>query len=517
MHPQSWFADLNEKEKQVIVSYSDVEILFVASKDFYSSAENIFFRRLAVAMISQLAKTIDPDTLIPYLAMNYFDRFFSKRNSILEEVEGYFDNVKVRLIAIACFTIAAKMRIKDFSIEQFLITHYRIVNLRISHHMVMRTELLILRELLWEMLPVTPFIFLNFYYRFFKKYGGFKRRCINEIIVQAQGEHTFVDYYPTMIAMSALLAASRIAYGRLYREIVIPFTIDKVVPLALQDKVFVCVDEMVDLCNRLNIQIETPESRTPSTSELTESQQNFDTPEFGTPYTSELQESQQSIDTPELGTPSTSELKESQQNKGKAAMVYDSSKEEDDDEEDDTAFMRFLQDMGERTKTSRALKISENVEGENKKLEKGETSGGGYKAKIECIIRQPLEKGKAVAGEKMEGYISEIAELEELKSLMNFELKWSEIVPSTEPQSQTVNRSKSKGKFLRTAKKLSRRDCKTGNFAFLSKIVENWYILEKYIALLPKILELSVKKYRYFGPGLEYYHGHKLLINNLVL
>lgn len=132
--------------------------------------------------------------------------------------------------------------------------------------MVMRTELLVLRELEWEMLPVTPFIFLNFYYRFFKRYGGFKRRCINEIIVQAQGgkrkltyhmrlyfvnfdfsillgeyiiligffsfyfaEHTFVDYYPTVIAIAALLAASKIAYGSLYREIIIPFTLDRVV------------------------------------------------------------------------------------------------------------------------------------------------------------------------------------------------------------------------------------------------------------------------------------------------
>lgn len=237
---------------------------------------------------------------------------------------------------------------------------------------------------------------------------------------------------------------------------------------------------MVDLCNRLNIQIETPESRIPSISELTDIQQNFDTPVFGSPYTSELQESQQSIDThelgtpstselqesqqnidtPELGIPSTSELKESQQNKGKAAMVVDSS-EEDDDEEEDTQFMRFLQDMSNMTESSQALKISEKVEEENKKLEKGETSGC-YKAKIEDIIRQPLEKGKAVAGEKMEVYISEIAELEELKSLMNFELKWPEIVPPTEPQTQTVNRSKSKGRILRAAKKLTRSDCKTG-------------------------------------------------------
>ncbi|KAL5078663.1 hypothetical protein RYX36_007084 [Vicia faba] len=489
MDPKSGFADITDKEREVIMSYSDVEILFVASKYFFRNAENAFFRRHAVAIISMLAKRIDNDTLIPYLAMNYFDRFFSKNSSMLEDVEGFIDTVKVRLIAIACLTIAAKMRIKDFSIEHFLITYYRIVNVRISHHMVMRTELLILRELGWEIQSVTPFTFLNFYYRYFKKYGGFKRRCINEIIVQAQGEHTFVDYYPTVIAISAFLTASQIAYPDLYGEIIIPFTLTKVLPRLLQYKLVLCVDAMVDLCNKLNIQIETPESGISSTSELKESQQNKESgipsiselqesqqnKESGIPSTLELQESQQNKESgipsttelqeiqqnKESGIPSTSELKEIQQDRGKAKMVVDSNEEEDDDEEEGSPLMRQFLNMSEMTKKSQALKISERVEEENKKLDKGETSGGDDKARIEVIIPQPLEKG-----EKMEGYISETAELEELKSLMNFELKWPEEVPSTaeletQLQTQTVNRSK-KGRILRIAKKVAHGDCKVG-------------------------------------------------------
>ncbi|CAI8593050.1 unnamed protein product [Vicia faba] len=504
MDPKTGFADITDKEKQVIISYSDVEMFFVASKYFYQNTENAFFRKHAVAIISMLAKRIDNDTLIPYLAMNYFDRFFSKNSSMLEDVEGFIDIIKVRLIAIACLTIAAKMRIKDFSIEQFLITYYRIVNVRISHHMVMRTELLILRELDWEIQSVTPFTFLNFYYRYFKKYGGFKRRCINEIIVQAQGEHTFVDYYPTVIAISAFLTASQIAYPDQYGEIIVPFTLTKVLSMLLQYKVVLCVDAMVDLCNKLNIQIETPESGISSTSELKESQQNKKSgipstselqeiqqnkesgisstselqesqqnKESGIPSTSELQESQQNKESgipstselqesqqnKESGIPSTSELKEIQQDRGKTKMVVDSNEQEDDDEEVGSPIMwRFLNMKWK----SRALKISERVKEENKKLDKGETSGGDDKARIEVIIPQPLEKG-----EKMEGYISETAELEELKSLMNFELKWPEEVPSTaeletQLQTQTVNRSKSKGRILRTAKKLAHGDCKVG-------------------------------------------------------
>jgi len=59
--------------------------------------------------------------------------------------------------------------------------------MNITYPMVMRTEFLILEELEWRMKLVTPFCFLNYYYPYFKKFGGFKPHCIHEIIVQAQG------------------------------------------------------------------------------------------------------------------------------------------------------------------------------------------------------------------------------------------------------------------------------------------------------------------------------------------
>lgn len=48
-------------------------------------------------------------------------------------------------------------------------------------------ELSILSGLNWRMLPITPFYFLDHYYPTFSEIGGFKRRSINEIIVQSQG------------------------------------------------------------------------------------------------------------------------------------------------------------------------------------------------------------------------------------------------------------------------------------------------------------------------------------------
>ncbi|MCI34711.1 cyclin-D1-1, partial [Trifolium medium] len=53
--------------------------------------------------------------------------------------------------------------------------------------MLMRMELLILQVLSWKMKSVTALCFLNHYYPHFRQFRGFKRRSINEIIVQAQG------------------------------------------------------------------------------------------------------------------------------------------------------------------------------------------------------------------------------------------------------------------------------------------------------------------------------------------
>jgi len=39
----------------------------------------------------------------------------------------------------------------------------------------------------WQLNSITAFTFLDYYYPYFKPIGVFKHRCLNEIIVQAQG------------------------------------------------------------------------------------------------------------------------------------------------------------------------------------------------------------------------------------------------------------------------------------------------------------------------------------------
>ncbi|CAJ2661684.1 unnamed protein product [Trifolium pratense] len=203
------------KDFEVIKCYLDAEVEFMPKANFYNDDQNILIRRNAVSMIAKLTTKefmdwFDPDAYVPYIAMNYFDRFVS-----------------------------------HFGMKRVM------KNLGIKSVMVMKTELVILQALKWRMKPVTPDCFLNSYYPCFKDFGGFNRRSINEIIVQAQGEHTFVDFMPSQIALSALLAASKLAY---------PLHKEKIERIKSNDKVKDCAKKMIDLCRRMNIRIDTPGS-----------------------------------------------------------------------------------------------------------------------------------------------------------------------------------------------------------------------------------------------------------------
>ncbi|XP_019444000.1 PREDICTED: uncharacterized protein LOC109348184 isoform X2 [Lupinus angustifolius] len=73
-------------------------------------------------------------------------------------------------------------------------------------------ELQIENQLPWETYPLTPFYFLDYFYPPLEETGGFRRRGINEIIVQAQAEEDFMTYEPSHIAFSSLAAAADIIY-----------------------------------------------------------------------------------------------------------------------------------------------------------------------------------------------------------------------------------------------------------------------------------------------------------------
>ncbi|GMP22175.1 hypothetical protein CsSME_00000307 [Camellia sinensis var. sinensis] len=60
----------------------------------------------------------DYDAFVPYLTVNYLDRMLSRKSHLPALKRNLRKNTK--LFAICCFTLASKMRNRDFSIPNFL-------------------------------------------------------------------------------------------------------------------------------------------------------------------------------------------------------------------------------------------------------------------------------------------------------------------------------------------------------------------------------------------------------------
>jgi hypothetical protein len=178
----------------------------------------------------------------------------------------------------------------------------------------------------------------------------------------------------------------------------------------LQGQVKECVKKMVDLCNRLNIQIESTESGTRSTSSKVAAVPEEEIKEAGT--------------------------------------------SEEDEDEESTGLIKQVQDMGKRKARVQVLVHAEELPDDEVRVASGnevmvadtsdkkdveETSlakGKGKavdvdddKARVESIIQRSLAKKP-----RIERSISEIAEVVVPKKLMNFELKWPTDVPSLEEE-----------------------------------------------------------------------------------
>ncbi|KAK7244432.1 hypothetical protein RIF29_39254 [Crotalaria pallida] len=208
---------------EAVSYYFQVEHHFVPAKNFYSDPTNLRIRKLAV---SSIAKVLD-----------------------------------VSLTAICCLTIAAKKRTKSFSLTSFM--EGRFVDIKVE--ILMKIEHLILSAL-DDIKPVTPFCFLDHFYPQFKSIGGFKRHCINEIIVQAQGEDKFMEYKPSEIALASFLAATHIAYpSRIIASIPIPEGLTN------------CYRGLVDLCHNKGIKIVRAKLETPSPSSANETETETET------------------------------------------------------------------------------------------------------------------------------------------------------------------------------------------------------------------------------------------------
>ncbi|XP_022724114.1 putative cyclin-D6-1 [Durio zibethinus] len=167
------------------------------TRDFYVS-----LRQEAISLILQAQHSCNLDPFTPYLAVNYMDRFISRQ----EIPQG--NPWVLRLLVIACISLAAKMKEIHFSSSNF----QREEGFIFDAPAIQRMELLILDALNWRMRSITPFSFIRFFISLLELKDppltqALKERATN-IILQARNEINLLEFKPSIIAASALLLAS---------------------------------------------------------------------------------------------------------------------------------------------------------------------------------------------------------------------------------------------------------------------------------------------------------------------
>ncbi|CAD6217650.1 unnamed protein product [Miscanthus lutarioriparius] len=164
-------------------------------------------RRDAVAFISKVrfGGELAVHPRVAYLALNYVDRFLSKRQLACEQPPW------PRLLALSCLSLAAKMqRVATFSIDHI----QRDEDFMFDAATVRRMERWVLGALEWRARSVTPFAFLGFFLsacypppRHPPQVAAVKARAV-DLLLRAQPEVKMAEFSPSVVAASALLAAA---------------------------------------------------------------------------------------------------------------------------------------------------------------------------------------------------------------------------------------------------------------------------------------------------------------------
>ncbi|XWS54267.1 hypothetical protein CRYUN_Cryun10bG0076100 [Craigia yunnanensis] len=161
---------------------------------------DISVRRKAISSISQFSFKFG--SFLSYLAINYLDRFLSSQG--IPQPKTWV----LRLLAISCVSLAAKMKKTEFSLNDFQGDGGFIFDAQT----IERMEYLILGALKWRMRSITPFSFISFFISFFKLKDPPLRQALKaravEIIFNAQIDIKLLEFKPSVIAASALLSAS---------------------------------------------------------------------------------------------------------------------------------------------------------------------------------------------------------------------------------------------------------------------------------------------------------------------
>lgn len=169
-------------------------------RNLMSEVSDFNLRREVISIILQFNYDFEP--VLCYLAINYLDRFLSSQG--MPQSKPWI----IRLLAVSCVSLAAKMKETEFSMADL----HPEGGLIFDAVTIQRMEVLILGALNWRMRSITPFSFIPFFISLFKikdpqLIQALKARA-TEIILKAQTEIKILEFRPSIVAASALLSAS---------------------------------------------------------------------------------------------------------------------------------------------------------------------------------------------------------------------------------------------------------------------------------------------------------------------
>ncbi|KAH9802920.1 cyclin-D2-2 [Citrus sinensis] len=241
-----------EYTREAYEKYYNMEPDWMAAEGYAESKEALL-RKVAMRVILHSSKCDKLDAYIPYIAMNTFDRFISRHQLpiVLGKVRDDLD-----LTAHCCLMMAWKFTdIFSFSLEEF------VKKRKLSRDNIDRVYLEIMMTETWHILavPITPISFVGFFAAKIPVGRGVKRRSINEIIIQTQGDINFTRFRPSVIAASAILVGGRLLFDNLL------YKINKMILLASscvnKEELEACLTKTYEMCIGKKILLERNEGR----------------------------------------------------------------------------------------------------------------------------------------------------------------------------------------------------------------------------------------------------------------
>ncbi|PON38352.1 Cyclin [Parasponia andersonii] len=192
--------------------YLCVESSFMAAdpEAYISNNHLMELRERAIIVILKYSKCENFDPTIPYLAMNYVDRFLSRER--VPEVVGATPQHDLELLALCCLTLAWQLRNNNFDVTELQDAQPDLIFVASWQLKAVRNH--IIEKLKSCMHAVTPLCYLPHFEPLMDPTCALHRKPISELIIQSIQDPQFTKYKPSLIAASTIAAAS----SKLYPE-----------------------------------------------------------------------------------------------------------------------------------------------------------------------------------------------------------------------------------------------------------------------------------------------------------